>query len=222
MLFVLTATIFVLIFTGLAIWQVQRAQMKQELLRDMKQHGTQVMTLVPDTFNPASQYRRIQLQGQFDHQHVFFLDNRWYQQVPGYELLQIFRPIHGLPILVNRGFVSHQGNREVWPEVATISGIVTIHGRLNHPKPGFQLADIDDTPTGWPKLIQSIDFDAISNKVKYPIAPYVVMIAEDSPYAYPSAWQPSILGAARHWGYAAQWGLLALTVSIATVITMRK
>jgi surfeit locus 1 family protein len=213
---------FMAIFISLAIWQAHRAFVKQELLTSLTQHETSVTTLIPEVVTPEHQYQSIRIQGTFDNEHLFFLDNRWYGNLPGYEVLQVFKPAKGLPVLVNRGFLSHHGNRLIWPEISLFTGQIILEGRLNHPAPGFQLSNLDDTPNGWPKLIQSVDFNAISKKLGYPVAPYVVMIAENSPYGYPSAWQPSRLSPARHWGYSVQWGLLAVMVFIATVITMRK
>ena len=210
-------TSLLLLFVSLSIWQWNRGFAKQRQLDQFHQQRLS-LTKVPLSINPQYDYQSIELYGSFDNEHYFFLDNRFYQHQPGYEIIQVLHVAHNLPILVNRGFISHQGQRRQWPTISLITVPVTIQGRLYHPQRGIQLAAVDDTPHGWPKLIQNIDFDAIATKLGYPIAPYVIMLNPESPYSYPTAWQPTTMSPARHWGYAVQWGLLACMVIIATLI----
>ena len=211
-----------ILFTCLSIWQATRGIAKQRLQNEFLVLSEKPMTTVPEIFSPQDQYKSVHLQGTLDNQHVFFLDNRFYQHQAGYDFLQIVQIPDSLPVLVNRGFVANHGDRATLPVVSYVEGQVTIKGRLYHPKRALQLSSADDTPLNWPKLIQTIDFDAIAAKLGYPIAPYVVMLDSESALAYPSAWQPIVVSPARHFGYAVQWGLLALMVLIATIVFSKR
>lgn len=226
--FYLIAVSFLGLFVTLGCWQAFRGIEKRQLLDEYDKRGELAMATVPATFTTKYQYQQVALPGRWDNQRVFFLDNRFYQHQSGYNIVQVFYPsASGVPVLVNRGFIGlPNGSRDVPPEFYTTPGEVTLSGRLYRPKPGIRLSTVDINPAGWPKkwprLIQTLDVDAIATELGYPVAPYVVMLDAESSDAYPTEWQPTIMTPARHWGYAVQWWALALMVVVATVIFSRR
>jgi len=209
-------------FICLGIWQAYRAVTKQQILQQYVLHGRELLEAVPSKIDDFFQYRQIRLSGQFDNQHIFLLDNRFYQHQAGFNVIQVLHSHNNQPILVNRGFISHQGDHSRIPEISLIQGESFFRGRLYRPKKELSLSQIEDTPLTWPKIIQNIDFESIAAKLGHPIAPYVIMLDNDVPESYPSEWQPSIITPARHWGYAVQWWLLAVLTAIGTVIFYKR
>ena len=209
-------------FITLGCWQVSRAWLKTDMLERFESHKEAVLTQVSATLDLNLQYRKVTLRGRIDNQHVFLLDNRSYQHELGYEVVVPLTTSNDTTVLVNLGFVAHHNDRTQLPVIKLISGVVTVAGTLYHPKKSVVLSSVEELSTGWPKVIQSLDFSALSQKLGYAVAPYVVMLDKDSLLAYPSDWQPTVMTPARHFGYAVQWFLLALMVLIATIIYYRR
>jgi surfeit locus 1 family protein len=220
----LLALLFICLFTSLGIWQVSRANQKKILLKSFAER-TQLKPLSANHLAKPNDWRfyRISLQGNFDNQHTFLLDNKIFHGKVGYEVYTAFKA-SGLsaPILIDRGFIPMSTNRKELPEIPAIFGPVTLVGMLNLPPTYVALGEIYETPhITWPLRVEFINLPKLSKLIGQPLYSYVVILAPSDPAAFSSEWQIVTMSPERHMGYAVQWFALALTLLILFVALNR-
>ncbi|OED35463.1 hypothetical protein AB833_30005 [Chromatiales bacterium (ex Bugula neritina AB1)] len=214
----LAATVtLVIVFARLGFWQLDRAAEKKQML----EHASQAQRAAPErtlAFDDPRQflYREFLLRGKFDLHRQFLLDNRIHNKQAGFEVLTPFiTDSEGHVILVNRGWVAHDGNRSLKTRIDVprrdsdlISGLLTIPSR------GFTLGDaIDGSQSGWPKVLQYLDYEAIGREISNgSVLPAVLVLAEDQPGSFAYNWRPVANGPHKHYGYAFQWFAMLLAV----------
>jgi surfeit locus 1 family protein len=200
---------------------LSRADQKKRLLASFHQRTLQA-PLTTDDMNKGRDERfyRVVLQGQFDNEHTFLLDNKtWHGQV-GYEVYTPFRA-KGLatPILIDRGFVLLGKSRKTLPYIRPIKGEVTLKGMLNSPPTYVALGAIHEPgPLSWPLRVQYINLGELTHLFDAPLYRSILMIEPGHPAAYDIAWRIVIMPPEKHVGYAVQWFALALTLLILFVL----
>jgi len=108
-------------FVMLGFWQLDRAHQRETLNR-MQDERLQEPALVigPDESADldAIRYREVILEGEFDREHQFLVDNQLEGQSAGYHVLVPFR-LEGShrSILINRGWVALGADRSKRPDV---------------------------------------------------------------------------------------------------------
>jgi len=147
----------------------------------------------------------IQLTGTFINEKTRFLDNQTLNGDVGYGVLTVFKS-EGKFYLVNRGFYEYQ-DRRLKPDIAPVTGVVTIRGKQTTPAQPLVL----DTKVSAPmqKRIQSIDLEALSNELGILISHYIVQ-SEGKGLLNPLPIRDPYLSEHKHLGYALQWLLLAI------------
>lgn len=210
------AIIFICIFTSLGIWQLTRAQQKNALFAAFHAR-TKAAPLFNQDLQPNKDVRFYiaHLNGEFDNAHTFLLDNKIFQGKVGYEVYTPFKLSKmNLSILVDRGFVPLEKNRETLPTIPTVLGKVEIKGMLNSPPRYVALGALTDKPVRWPLRVEYIDLPEIETLLKYPLFSYVLNLKAEDKTALPIEWQIVTVMPERHLGYAIQWFALALTLLI--------
>lgn len=214
-------------FVSLGFWQLHRAEWKTRILADYQTRqlkppvnfqGTEPLTL-------DQRYSQVRLQGQFDNEHTVFLDNQFSNHQFGYHVLTpfILHPSHQV-ILVNRGWIA-AGNRQMIPHVEKVSQSVVLQGILFWPdKKLLLLGDSIQDSTQWPKRVERIDFDQISNLLGYNLLPAMVLLSPDQPYGFKREWNPlqMPMQPAMHKAYAFQWFAMAVVLLIAVLVASFK
>lgn len=211
----LLALVFFCLFSWLGVWQLQRASQKSVLMKSFAARMAQEPLTVQDLAVPQ-RFSRLKLQGKFDAQHTFLLDNKTFHGQIGYEVYTPFKA-DGLEttILIDRGFIPLHTNRAILPTLQTPAQTVTIIGMLNLPPSYVALGEMRESErTSWPQRIEYIHLDKIAKLLRTPLFPYIVTIAPNDPAAYAVEWKAVIMGPERHRGYALQWFALALTLLI--------
>ncbi|MGI9316924.1 MAG: SURF1 family cytochrome oxidase biogenesis protein, partial [bacterium] len=94
-------------------------------------------------------------------------------------------------------------------------------GQLYMPQMGFTIGQTFIGNVSWPLVILYYDFEALSEAVEYRLAPAVLVLDSDHADGFIRTWQPSIIPASRHYGYAVQWWGLTLTLLIFGLIWRR-
>src|SRR5690242_12186172 len=113
------ATVLLLaLFVSLGRWQWQRGEAKQQTWADYEHALHAPPVDAPARFDAAPRYLAIRLRGQFDGDHQFLLDNRFFKGNPGYEVLTPFVLEDGRRVLVNRGWIPFRGYRDQLPDVS--------------------------------------------------------------------------------------------------------
>ncbi len=212
--------LFISVFIGLGCWQLSRAHQKKILL-DAFLKRTKQIPLNINTLHSSDDLRfyRAHLQGYFDNQHTFLLDNKIAQGKIGYEVYTPFKPDHlAITLLIDRGFVPMGQSRRILPLIPSIVGHVDITGMLNIPPRYFAWGEMkESTQITWPLRIEFIHLPEMSTVLNTPLFPYLLSLAPQDPHAFPIEWQIVTMGPEKHTGYAIQWFAFALTLLILSV-----
>ncbi len=207
------------ILINLGFWQLDRAQQKTRIAQQFKRGAQTIITQEELDLKPKSlSYKKIRLHGRYDSQHTFLLDNRVINHRVGYDVISPFKLINGQVILVNRGFVARAQDRKILPKLAYITGLQTIEGRIKlPPKKIFLLGKTPNNPK-WPKVIQALDLKKLSQSLKKPLIPVIILLGPNNPHGFIRQWKSMPIKAEKHHGYAIQWFSLALTLVIIYVL----
>lgn len=207
-----------LIFLG--YWQLQRAEEKRQIIARYDQ-VQESETLYGDAllYEKISElrYREIKLEGEYDNQHQFLIDNQIMDRRPGYYVLTPFK-ISGSDraILVNRGWIPLTGLRSKLPNIDLNIVKTSIQGRINNfPSVGIKLAGAEVPTDTWPSVVQVVDARILSAKLAYELIPMQIELHQDQPDGYNRTWnRPWAMTPEKHTAYAFQWFGLALTLTI--------
>lgn len=201
--------LFVLLFSCLGLWQVQRAAQKRLLVAAYAARPEQQAPAFSSLFNSQEDRRfySLELKGHYDNQHSLLLDNRTHQGQAGYELYTPFI-VQGskAAILVDRGWISAGPDRRQLPQLAAIRGTRSLKGVLNTPPKYFTLGGMLESPEkSFPLRVQYIDLKELSKILAYPLPPYILWLDPKAPEGFVREWKVSYMGPEKHILYAVQW-----------------
>jgi cytochrome oxidase assembly protein ShyY1 len=207
--------LFLPLLLGLGIWQLQRAEFKQQQQNQWQQQASGLAwpQLVEQGLVAG---RPVELNGAYGDT-TWLLDNRTRDGMAGYEVLTVFYPLEGPALVVNRGWVIAPRTREQLPEITVAQERVEISGRLaEFPQPPV-LTSVQ-SGSGWPRRVQSLPPEVAQDVV--PELPGLILRLTDQnqPGALRADWAPDRMATATHYGYATQWFALALMLAILTVV----
>ena len=203
----------ILIYLG--SWQVIRGLEKKDIVDQHYQNKS--LPVINESDMPLIEedkltYRTINLQGEFGPE-SYLLDNRLYRQEAGYEVFTTFATSENRLFLVNRGWISKE-NFDYEVDIKTEGSGISIQGVLSpFTRFGLNLTD-ESYESGWPKLVQQIDYEATVRDLGFDINSFVLQLSAGSVGALEPIWKPVDLKPSRHYGYALQWfGLAAVLIS---------
>jgi surfeit locus 1 family protein len=215
-----------LLFVRLGLWQWHRAQHKQELAADFGAGGQSVADLGAHAVSELPRYAQLRLQGSYDGEHQFLLDNMSHDGRPGYEVLTPLRLTDGRTVVVNRGWLPLTASRSQLPQVALDSPAPqTPVGRLDDlPVAGIALGHVPPAAAApWPKLTSFPTMADLSATLGQPLQSRQLLLNPDQPLGYLRDWHPSGLSSARHLSYAIQWwAFAALAVGLYGYMNWRR
>ena len=134
-----------ILFTRLGFWQLQRMHEKQDLIHRFE-HAPEMS--LPEAIASGSLFARVHVSGRYKLAWHLLLDNKILNGRAGVHVMSLFQPDHGLPILVNRGWLPLPEDRRKLPEIPTPSGQVSISGILSKPvEGGIRLGEADKLKT---------------------------------------------------------------------------
>jgi len=214
------------ILVGLGFWQLQRADFKQGLQDIYEQRSAAVPIELSELMVDQSvAYMQVKLQGQFDNDHHFLLDNRVLNGRTGYEVISAFKLIPSLTmangqqvemVWINRGWIPMLATRSELPAIASVEQRQIITGQLVVPSKAFVLADVPMADQ-WPEVIQSVELDVMSERLSPQLqlqsVRYLFRLATGEPGSFEVNWQPVNSAPQKSLGYAVQWFLMALVLS---------
>jgi len=196
------------LFCRLGIWQLDRADEKRAILEN---HSTAMQLAPLSKLDGAIEdllYRQVKLEGRFDQQHQFLIDNRVVGGQPGFEVITPFYLSNDQYVLVNRGWVGHTGDRKVSIDTnPQLTADLTVQGIITTPSQGFaREVGTDSADDQWPLILQYVDYETIAAKLdKIAAIDAVVIAAVDQPGNFVYNWKPVGSGIETHLGYAFQW-----------------
>ncbi len=203
---------------ALGTWQLHRSEQKQARL-DRWQQQVSELNWSEQLQQGLEDGQPVRVSGHYADNRSWLLDNRTRKGVPGYEVLSIFYPDQGAPLVVNRGWVSGTGRRAVLPGLTTPTSRVVIRGRVAaFPEPPV-LAE-SAVSDGWPRRVQTLSAAQARMQAGQPaLAGQIIRLAgPGQPGAYAADWPPDRMTPQRHIGYAVQWYALALALIVLTLV----
>lgn len=199
---------------SLGVWQLNRAAEKRELHANYTQQQSQPpVTLTIHTIENLNDHQRVMVQGVFDNEHTWLLDNKQRQGKVGYEIISPFIMSDGGQILVNRGWLPAGKTRKDIPEIKPLNDTVTIFAELasvtEHP-----LLNAETQDASWPRIIMAIDSKIMSQQLGKNLLSRYLKLDESSQGAFITDWQLVNAGSEKHMGYAFQWFSMAIALII--------
>ena len=201
----------------LGIWQIHRGDFKKHIQTVFLQRllSAPINLNKNNGLKSEKNYSPAVMQGHFDNQHTFLLENQIYLHRVGYEILTPFKLNDGQKIiLVNRGWVPQGRDRKQLPKIPTFDNQINLHGLIVFPSKIFYFKSAYEK--GWPKRILSINPEFLK---KNNFQPFIIVINRKSAYSFTPHWQPTVFPASRHYAYAFQWFSLSLTLLIVYFLT---
>lgn len=217
--------LFVLVFAGLGIWQLERRSWKLDLIARVEAGIHARAAAAPGSAEwsrisaATDEYRRVMLQGRYlDAPETLTMAVT--ERGPGFWVLAPFRSDAGFTVLVNRGFVP-EGQRGAGERRATGAGDTKVVGLLRLSEPGGGFLRSNDPAAGrW----YSRDVVAIASaRGLGEVAPYFVDAdAAAEPGPLPQGGMTQVSFRNTHLVYALTWFCLALMSAGAAIFLIRR
>jgi surfeit locus 1 family protein len=206
---VIAVALAVPLFCGLGFWQIERAEQKaalQELLSRRQREPLLALTPEQEAVDPI-RYRRVQVDGTYDAEHQFLLDNQVHDGQAGYHVLTPLRFPHSQwAVLVNRGWIALDSDRSRLPAVPIAADRVSVTGMVERfPSVAWKLSGAEVPAPGWPARVQVLEREPLEQRLGYRLLPYQVLLDATMPNGYVREWKPAHVDAAKNRGYAMQW-----------------
>lgn len=226
---VIVGLALLVLFVSLGNWQWQRAGEKQAILEAFER-GAKSDPAPLDLSGrdwEDRRFERVQFRARYLAERQFLLDNQIREGRLGYRVITpVVHDPSGRFLLVERGWVPRPARPGPLPDVADLpDGRVVIRGQIYVPfGEGYRIGGMDDGQTGWPRVVQYLDFDAMGARLGEPVVPLTIRLDPDEPHGYHRDWRPVLpMGAERHMAYAVQWyGMALALVVIAAVLVIRR
>ncbi len=221
----LAATAVALLCVALGIWQLQRADQKIALahLIDERLHQPPVALERVDFSHPAAlRYLRVELRGQFDTAHEFYIPHRLHQGAQG---LHVITPLRladsGRTVLVNRGWIAGSAAPAAFP--APPDGEATFSGRLVNPAtPPLRLGPANSETPPWHRPWVFADPVLYAERSGAQTLPMVLLLDATVRGGFERGWELPHPDPSMHYGYAIQWFAFAFIALVVWALLSRR
>lgn len=208
-----------LAFSSLANWQYQRGQDKAAIIAAQVAAALEPALPVRQGDDLPDWGRRVALRGRWQGGQEVLLDNQTHQHRNGVHVLTPLRLlVSGELVLVNRGWVEASAYREKLPDTGRLpDDVVTVTGMWRDlPRAGISRADTQgcSPAVSWPQRLNYPAHDELLCLYGAPLARGLVQLDPDAADGFVRRWADFGVPPARHYGYAVQWGALALTALV--------
>jgi surfeit locus 1 family protein len=205
---------------SLGNWQLDRAREKEALYASFEAGNLDQGALPIDRLQADSRpFTPVTAFGRFDSQHQVLLDAMMHEGRTGYQVLTPLLRDGQPAVLVNRGWIEAESNREVLPilDVEALERRVTgLAGRL--PEPAMRLSEAGSTESGWPRVALYPTRAQLEKMLGYPVLDTIVFLDANGPDGFLRAWRPQLVSPEKHLGYAMQWFAMAVALLIIYVV----
>jgi surfeit locus 1 family protein len=210
------------VLVSLGCWQLDRAGQKRELY---EKSGARENEAILDLNTAGSKrqsmkemlWRRVTATGRFDTRSLILLDNQIHHGKAGYFVFSPFRlPGEEKWLLVNRGWIPADADRNTLPGVTTPSEEITLSARVTDvPATGLFLGNepVEVLPGGILRA-QRINAGEITALLRQNLLPYILRLEPESPHGFDREWVMPGSGEEKHLGYAFQWFALSATLLV--------
>jgi len=221
----------VCLFCRLGLWQLHRAQEKEEILHAFASAPHQPAQEFSAAYKKlsSSNYPHARVRGRYDRVHSYLLDNVMRDGVVGIEVFSVFIPENEKKVLlINRGWLARPTNTRALPVIPEVSQEEMELQGLYAPLPGVGIrlgGKALMQQTKWPKLITYMDTDELSVDVGQPVFAGQLLLdkVSDPTPSLLREWKPAMMLPAKHRAYAFQWFAFAVaSIVIFIVLHYRK
>lgn len=215
---------------SLGLWQLDRAEKKQERLIQLSSAKQMKSLILDDNFSLASTdvlFREVTLSGIFDDSHQFLIDNQIRNNQVGYFVLTPFMMTgQQKAVLINRGWIKAKSLRTQLPDVSMSQRKAIITGTLNHfPSVAIHLKGAEIPTATNPGVVQVVDVSLLSDKINIPLHDFQVQLSANSDEGYLRDWDAVgkiKMTPEKHMGYALQWFAMAFVLTIICIRILLK
>lgn len=205
------------ILLRLGFWQLSREDEKLAMqVRYESRVAAVPISVAEAAAEEDSGYMAVALQGRYDNQHYFLLDNRTYEGRPGFEVISPLQLEEGGTVLVNRGWIAQGEYRSELPQAEIVNGAVDLLANVYVPAGRQVMLGEESAFSGWPRLLQRIDVPRMYEELE--VAPdaqaldYTLRLQEAEPGVLVRNWQAMNTSPEKHRGYAVQWFSMAVVL----------
>jgi surfeit locus 1 family protein len=217
----LAAVVLVVLFAGLGLWQLDRADEKAAL-RELFESGAGYRPLsageIPELYEP------LKASGRFLGERQFLIENMIMNGRIGYFVITPFEHAAGEPLLlVNRGWMPKAPDRDLAEAVAVAGSEQEITGRAGRlPRVGIRAGEAFEGDGGWPKTANWPTLEELEHELGRELLPFVLLADPEPDASFVRRWELPGPGPMRHIGYAFQWFALAAAVIVTALILWRR
>jgi len=193
---------------SLGSWQLQRAEEKRGILRQIDARLATQPQQIQSLSNPQ-RYTPVRLLGYYTDEYLY-LDNRTRDGRVGYEILQVF--VSGdQRWLINRGWLAAEPDRAELPPVSYPLAAKVINGFLYPNTLEPESGPAADNEAG--RRIQSLS-KIHADKLNLSNPLWHIRLSADSDTALTTGWRLLVSTPERHTGYAVQWFAMAAALLV--------
>jgi surfeit locus 1 family protein len=220
------AIVAIVAFVSLGRWQWARGETRELQWKAFEMGGGKAQPLGARPLDAIERFQRVSIQGEFDAQHQFLLDNTIREGRAGYEVLTPFHLADGRWMLVDRGWIAGSGYRDRLPRISLqTSGAREIPGRVDE-LPVAGLAQGHAAPASdasWPKVTSFPTSAELGAALGRKLEKRILLLDPHAPDGYLREWQPPGLPPSRHFGYAIQWWTFVVAaLALWMIVSLRK
>ena len=197
----------------LGFWQLQRAHEKREMIeREASLAQNAPLQWSSDLVNPQ-QYQNIVIQGHYLPT-VLLLDNQHHLHQFGYHVLTPLQISADNVVLIDRGWVAGDLNRDKLPDVSLPAPLQKITGQVYYPSKNRALGQVLEKKAADLAIVELIDTKIISQFLHKSVYPFIIRLDKREPYGYLREWAIVSMPPERHIAYAIQWFAMALVILV--------
>ncbi|WP_250498946.1 SURF1 family protein [Caballeronia sp. GAWG1-5s-s] len=211
----LVILIVVAVTVRLGFWQRDRAHQKEALNARITAFANAPATRVGVDPIPLQsvEFHRVKARGEFMPERVVYLDNRPYNDQPGFYVVMPLKLEGGGYVLVNRGWLPRNlADRTGIEPYETPKGAVEVEGiaRAN-PSQAFELGTGGSAKHQ--QIRQNLSIPAYAAETGLAFQPFVIQQTNDTQDRLVRDWPAPTTGVERNYGYMLQWwGMAAAAV----------
>jgi len=202
---------------SLGLWQIERASEKEAFKAVIDSRIQEPVRSLNKSRDQLQAHSQANAKGKFISEDQFLLDNIIHHGKPGYYIISPFKIADTKAIiLVNRGWIPQNSDRNILPEIPLPLEKNSIEGVLAMPrsKPVI-LGSIDQPISETPPLWYYMDTKVFEQENKYKVLPLVLRLKPSKESSLIRQWPKFEAKSGMHIGYAIQWFVFALFVLIA-------
>lgn len=201
----------------LGFWQLSRADEKRIIQSTYAVASKTPITSISKLHELWSQKKalsnQVELTGKLNSKTYWLLDNAVYKGKVGYDVVTLLAH-EDYVVLVNLGWVQAPVSRAELPKVNIPTDPIVVRGLTKSitDKP-FRLKEVA-RETSWPKRVQILDVDALTQDIGQALMPIVVYADNLKEQGFEYHYKVINMGPEKHHAYAVQWFSLAFAAGI--------